>query len=95
MTEEGPALVPWLITALGDEETQAQVWKVPCTLSIPHVDFNCILKCAFFFCLLKKDYLVVTMADCPACGYPTLVGHLNSQATSLIPPGSQKLPTMA
>lgn len=102
MTEKGPARVPWLITALGDEETQAQVWKMPCTLgfrsialSIPHVDFHCILKCALFFCLLKKDYLVVTMADCPACGYPTLVGHLNSQATSLIPPGSQKLPTMA
>ena len=28
VTEKGPALVPWLITALGDEETQAQVWKM-------------------------------------------------------------------
>lgn len=97
MTEKGPALIPSLITALGDEETQAQVWKMLCTLdfrsitlSIPHVDFKCIFKCAFFFSLLKKDYLVLTMADCPTCGYPTLVGHLNSQATSLIPPGSQK-----
>ena len=25
MTEKGPALVPWLIMALGDEETQVQV----------------------------------------------------------------------
>lgn len=28
VTEKDPALIPWLITALGDEETQAQVWKM-------------------------------------------------------------------
>lgn len=65
------------------------------TLSSLHADFKCILKRAFFFCLLKKDDLVVTMADCPTCGSPTLLDRLNSQATSLIPPGSQKRPTIA
>lgn len=85
---------PWRSWLWDLKKIQMQVCGRRCSagvqkhhFSLPPVDFNCLLKCAFFFC---KDSWVVRMADCPTCGYPTFSGYVTHTQN-----GSPQLLSMA